>query len=55
MTATAKPEFVVATIKPSRPDAPRGGYGFRGQDVTTTNVTVNWLIKLASPEGTTST
>ncbi len=47
MPATAKPEFTVATIKPSRPDAPRGGYGFRGQDVTTTNVTVNWMIKLA--------
>jgi len=47
MTASAKPEFTVATIKPSSPDAPRGGYGFRGQDVTTTNVTVNWLIKLA--------
>jgi uncharacterized protein (TIGR03435 family) len=47
MPAGAKPEFTVATIKPSRPDAPRGGYGFRGQDVTTTNVTVNWMIKLA--------
>ncbi len=47
MPATAKPEFSVATIKPSNPDAPRGGYGVRGQDVTTTNVTVNWLIKLA--------
>lgn len=47
MPASAKPEFTVATIKPSRPDAPRGGYGFRGQDVTTTNVTVNWMIKLA--------
>jgi uncharacterized protein (TIGR03435 family) len=47
MPATAKPEFTVATIKPSSPDAPRGGYGFRGQDVTTTNVTVNWMIKLA--------
>jgi uncharacterized protein (TIGR03435 family) len=47
MPANAKPEFTVATIKPSRPDAPRGGYGFRGRDVTTTNVTVNWLIKLA--------
>jgi bla regulator protein blaR1 len=47
MPATAKPEFTVATVKPSRPDAPRGGgYGFRGRDVTTTNVTVNWLIKL---------
>jgi uncharacterized protein (TIGR03435 family) len=47
MPASAKPEFSVATIKPSSPDAPRGGYGFRGQDVTTTNVTVNWMIKLA--------
>jgi uncharacterized protein (TIGR03435 family) len=47
MAANANPSFEVATIKPSRPDAPRGGYGFRGQDVTTTNVTVNWLIKLA--------
>jgi uncharacterized protein (TIGR03435 family) len=47
MPADAKPEFVVATIKPSRPDAPRGGYGIRGQDVTTTNVTVSWMIKLA--------
>jgi uncharacterized protein (TIGR03435 family) len=47
MPTNAKPEFAVATIKPSRPDAPRGGYGIRGQDVTTTNVTVNWMIKLA--------
>jgi uncharacterized protein (TIGR03435 family) len=47
MPADAKPEFTVATIKPSRPDAPRGGYGIRGQDVTTTNVTVSWMIKLA--------
>jgi uncharacterized protein (TIGR03435 family) len=47
MPGNAKPEFTVATIKPSRPDAPRGGYGFRGRDVTATNETVNWLIKLA--------
>jgi uncharacterized protein (TIGR03435 family) len=47
MPADAKPEFAVATIKPSRPDAPRGGYGIRGPDVTTTNVTVSWMIKLA--------
>ena len=47
MAGSAKPAFVVATIKPSKPDAPRGGYGFRGQDVTTTNVNVNWMIKLA--------
>jgi uncharacterized protein (TIGR03435 family) len=47
MPPSAKPEFTVATIKPSNPNAPRGGYGFRGRDVTTTNVTVNWMIKLA--------
>ncbi|HEX4276757.1 MAG TPA: TIGR03435 family protein [Bryobacteraceae bacterium] len=47
MAASAKPEFTVATIKPSNPDAQRGGYGFRGREVTTTNVTVNWMIKLA--------
>jgi uncharacterized protein (TIGR03435 family) len=47
MSANANPEFIVATIKPSRPDAPRGGYGIRGQDVTTTNVTVSWMLKLA--------
>lgn len=47
MPSSANPEFTVATIKPSNPNAPRGGYGFRGQDVTTTNVTVNWMIKLA--------
>ena len=47
MPAGAQPEFAVATIKPSRPDAPRGGYGIRGPDVTTTNVTVSWMIKLA--------
>jgi uncharacterized protein (TIGR03435 family) len=47
MPTDAKPEFSVATIKPSRPDAPRGGYGIRAQVVTTTNVTVSWMIKLA--------
>jgi uncharacterized protein (TIGR03435 family) len=47
MPTDVKPEFAVATIKPSRPDAPRGGYGIRGKDVTTTNVTVSWMIKLA--------
>jgi hypothetical protein len=31
MPASAKPEFAVATIKPSRPDAPRGGYGIRAR------------------------
>ena len=47
MPVNAKPEFAVATVKPSPPDAPRGGYGIRGQEVTTTGVTVNWMIKLA--------
>ena len=47
MPANATPEFAVATIKPSRPEAPRGGYGIRAQVVTTTNVTVSWMIKLA--------
>jgi uncharacterized protein (TIGR03435 family) len=46
MPANAKPEFAVATIKPTRPDAPRGGYGIRGEEVTTTAVTVSWMIKL---------
>ena len=46
MPAGAKPEFAVATIKPSRPDAQRGGYGIRGQEVSSINVTVNWMIKL---------
>ena len=46
MPADAKPEFAVATIKPTRPDAPRGGYGIRGEEVTTTAVTVSWMIKL---------
>ncbi len=47
MPTNAKPEFTVTAIKPARPGSPRGGYGFRGRDVTATNETVNWLIKLA--------
>jgi uncharacterized protein (TIGR03435 family) len=47
MPATAKPEFAVATITPSDPTMQGQGYGFRGQDVTTTNTSVNWLITLA--------
>ena len=47
MPANAKPEFAVATIKPTRPDAPRGGYGIRGEQVSSTAVTVSWMIKLA--------
>jgi uncharacterized protein (TIGR03435 family) len=47
MASNADPEFTVATIKPSSPDAQGQGYGFRGQDVTTANTSVSWLITLA--------
>ena len=47
MPPNAKPEFTVATIKPSNPNGLGQGFGFRGQDMTTTNTTVNWLITLA--------
>ncbi len=47
MPANADPAFVVATIKPSNPTVQGQGYGFRGQDVTTTNTSVSWLITLA--------
>lgn len=47
MPATAKPEFAVATIKPSNPDTQGKGYGFRGREVITVNTSVNWLITLA--------
>jgi len=48
MPKDADPAFVVATIKPSNPNAGQGqGYGIRGQDVTTTNTTVSWLLTLA--------
>jgi uncharacterized protein (TIGR03435 family) len=47
MTKDADPAFVVATIKPSNPNVQGQRYGFRGQDVTTTNTSVSWLITLA--------
>jgi uncharacterized protein (TIGR03435 family) len=47
MPANAKPEFTVATIKPSNPNVQGQGFGFRGQNVTTTNTSVSWLITLA--------
>jgi uncharacterized protein (TIGR03435 family) len=48
MAAGAKPEFAVATVKPSDPARAGGqGYGFRGHDVITVNTTTNWLITLA--------
>jgi Protein of unknown function (DUF3738) len=47
MPVTAKPEFAVATIKPSNPNSQGTGYGFRGREVITVNTSVNWLITLA--------
>lgn len=47
MPAKAKPEFVVAAIKPTRPRELGGGYYARGQSVGAINRTVNWMIKLA--------
>ncbi len=47
MPRNADPAFVVATIKPSNPNIQGQGYGFRGQDLTTTNTSVSWLITLA--------
>ena len=47
MPANADPAFVAATIKPSNPNVQGQGYGIRGQEVTTTNTSVSWLITLA--------
>lgn len=47
MPANADPEFVVATIKPSNPNATGQGYGFRGEDVVTSNTSLAWLLTLA--------
>jgi len=47
MPTNADPAFVVATIKPSDLDAQGQGYGFRGEDVTTSNTSVSWLITFA--------
>ncbi len=46
MPANADPEFVVATIKPSNPNAVGQGYGFRGEDVVTSNTSLSWLITM---------
>ena len=47
MPANADPAFVVATIKPSNPNAVGQGYGFRGEDVVTSNTSLSWLITMA--------
>jgi uncharacterized protein (TIGR03435 family) len=47
MPAAADPAFVVATIKPSDPSAQGQGYGFRGEDVVTSNTSVSWLLTFA--------
>lgn len=47
MPANADPAFGAATIKPSNPNVQGQGYGIRGQEVTTTNTSVSWLITLA--------
>jgi uncharacterized protein (TIGR03435 family) len=47
MSTAADPAFVVATIKPSNPSAQGQGYGFRGEDVVTSNTTVSWLLTFA--------
>lgn len=47
MPTNADPSFVVATIKPSDPNAQGQGYGFRGEDVTTGNTSASWLITFA--------
>jgi uncharacterized protein (TIGR03435 family) len=46
MPANADPAFVVATIKPSNPNALGQGYGFRGEDVVTSNTSLSWLITM---------
>jgi uncharacterized protein (TIGR03435 family) len=47
MTPDANPEFEVATIKPSDPNAKRTGFHFNGRHVSMTNETLNNLISLA--------
>jgi uncharacterized protein (TIGR03435 family) len=47
MAADANPNFDVATIKPSAPDAKGKGFGFRGGHFVTFNTNVNDLIAFA--------
>jgi uncharacterized protein (TIGR03435 family) len=47
MDANANPSFEVATIKPSAPNQPGKGFGFRGDRFTTRNTNLNDLIAFA--------
>jgi uncharacterized protein (TIGR03435 family) len=47
MDANANPSFEVATIKPSVPNQPGKGFGFRGDRFTTRNTNLNDLIAFA--------
>jgi uncharacterized protein (TIGR03435 family) len=47
MMPNARPEFEVATIKPSDPNSKRTGFHLNGQHVSTTNETLSNLISLA--------
>ena len=47
MAADANPSFDVATIKPSTPNRPGKGFGFRGTEFVTQNTNLNDLIAFA--------
>ncbi len=47
MDANANPSFEVATIKPSAPNTPGKGFGFRGDRFRTRNTNLNDLIAFA--------
>ena len=47
MDANATPSFEVATIKPSPPNRPGKGFGFRGGHFSTRNTNLNDLIGFA--------
>ena len=47
MAADAKPAFDVVTIKPSVPNRPGKGFGFRGRHFVTVNTNLNDLVALA--------
>jgi uncharacterized protein (TIGR03435 family) len=47
MDANASPSFEVATIKPSKPDAPGKMFGIRGRQFKTINTTLNDLISFS--------